>query len=154
MPWSQSTGRKDGFDAERTIARLSYHIDRRCKDLAVFNQIVERTGIAKTTLHRYRRYSEILEGRDKAGDLPGPRKIPQFLQVCEAMGENPGKVIYAAMISDSYATMVTILEADLLASLRIGFEGDETAPLLPIALPSGVSPRHVASLSGARRAAG
>ena len=154
MPWSQATGRKEGYDAERTIARLSYHIDRRCSDRAMFNQIIERTRIAPSTLNRYRRYQDILGGNPNVADLSGPRKLAQFLRVCEAMGENPGKVIYAAMISESYPTMLAVLEADLLASFRIGFEGDDTAPMLPIALPSGVGPRPISALAPSRKAAG
>jgi hypothetical protein len=134
MPWARAIDPDRGLDTELIIARLSYHIDRRCADRKVCNQIIEIARIDATTLRNYRRHEDVLNGTKNK--LVGPRKLSVFLQVCAAMGDNPGLVLYAAMHSESYTAMVRLLESDLFAVVRVGF-GD--APDQQVTVPLGVS---------------
>jgi hypothetical protein len=93
------------------LSRVAYHISRQLSDADNRNIVRERTGIHERTLRRYAAYNLDKQGRLDVKN--GPRKTEILLQICAALSENAGLVLWAAMTATSYPEMLTLLQSPL-----------------------------------------
>lgn len=148
MPWPDSIGSDANPSVDQIIRRLAFHIHRRTLDPAVAEQVLQRARITRKTLSRYCAYrpAELSAGSDLHAN--GPRRLDLYYQICVAIGENPGKVLWAATVAGDYASMLVLLDAEvhLQQTLRVsgGFGGPNTATTRLVSMDETGAARHVA----------
>lgn len=91
----------------------SYHIHQRTRDPQVAEAVLRGARITRKTLARYACHQppELRAG----GDLhsAGPRRLDLFAAICLAMGENPGRALWAATVGGDYPSMLALLHAEV-----------------------------------------
>jgi len=112
MPWSVGAGSGVNPSVDQIIRRLAFHIHRRTLDPDVAEKVLATARITRKTLSRYSAYRPI--GRN-VSDLHafGPRRLDLYAQICMAMDENPGRVLWAATVAGDYASMLALLSAEV-----------------------------------------
>lgn len=113
MDWPEALGGDGAPSVEQILLRLAYHIHQRTRDPQVAEAVLRDARITRKTLARYacHRPPEL----NAAGDLhgAGPRRLDLFAAICLAMGENPGRVLWAATMGGDYPSMLTLLGAEV-----------------------------------------
>lgn len=112
MPWTVGVGSGVNPSVDQIIRRLAFHIHRRTLDPEVAEAVLAKARITRKTLSRYCAYRPI--GRN-VSDLHayGPRRLDLYAHICMAMGENPGRVLWAATVAGDYASMLALLSAEV-----------------------------------------
>jgi hypothetical protein len=113
MPWLETLGSETTPSADEIIRRLAFHIHHRTLDPITAEVVLRSARITRKTLSRYCAYRE---PQAKVGaDLHanGPRRLDLYCQICVAIGENPGKVLWAATVAGDYTSMLVLLSAEL-----------------------------------------
>jgi hypothetical protein len=103
--------------------------------------VLQRCRIGERTLRRYAEYGLDHEGRLDVSS--GPRKTDYFIRICEALGESPGLLLWAATVSDSYGAMLHLIES--------GLSWDPLDGTPPPPLPSSMTEGLAAALPRAAR---
>lgn len=113
MGWPVALGIGCAPNVEQTVLRLAYHIHHRVRDPDVAEAVVRGAKITRKTLARYACFQP--PDLRETGDLhaSGPRRLDVFAAICEAMGENPGRVLWAAAASGDYPSMLALLHAEV-----------------------------------------
>jgi len=113
MSWPEALGGSGAPSVEQVLLRLAFHIHQRTRDAATAEAVMRRARITRKTLARYG-WHRPSEPR-AAGDLhaAGPRRLDLYAAICLAMGENPGKVLWAATVGGDYASMLALLSAEV-----------------------------------------
>jgi CO/xanthine dehydrogenase FAD-binding subunit len=134
MSWPSPLGGDDAPTIEQIRLRLAYHIAQRTRDAAVAEAVLRNARITRRTLARYACHQPA-EARAE-GDLhgAGPRRLDLFAAICLAMGEDPGRVLWAATMSGDYPTMLMVLSAEvqLRPRLRVPESLDIGLQILPL----------------------
>jgi hypothetical protein len=147
MPWREPAGAFGTPSVDQIIRRLAYHIHRRTLDPAVADQVLRTANITRKTLSRYCSHRAPGDGGGADLHANGPRRLDLYYQICVAMGENPGKVLWAATVAGDYDSMLAVLRAELhlqhtlVVSGELGLPNTATARLVS---PSGHSEQAVA----------
>lgn len=94
-------------DVEEVISRLAYYLSERTRKPAIEEQILKTTKINIATLRRYRRTDPDAGRADVAN---GPRRLDVYYDICQAIGDNAGLVMWAASVSGSFEEMLDNLE--------------------------------------------
>ena len=147
MPWPEC-GSNAVPTADQIIRRLAFHIHRRTLDPRVAEQVLRLARITRKTLNRYSAYrsADLSTGSDLHAN--GPRRLDLYYQICIAIGENPGKVLWAATVAGDYASMLVLLNAEvhvqqtLVVSNVLG--GPNTATTRLVSMEAGDAPQLVA----------
>lgn len=147
MPWPEC-GSNVVPTADQIIRRLAFHIHRRTLDPSVAEQVLRRARITRKTLTRYSAYraADLSAGSDLHAN--GPRRLDLYYQICIAIGENPGKVLWAATVAGDYASMLVLLNAEvhvqqtLFVSSVLG--GPNTATTRLVSMEAGDAPQLAA----------
>ena len=111
MSWPDTLGAGSAPTVEQIILRLAYHIHQRTRDPEVADAVLRGARITRKTLGRYACYRL----PDLTGDLhgSGPRRLDRFAAICLALGENPGRGLWAASMSGDYPSMLALLGAEV-----------------------------------------
>ena len=77
------------------------------------DHVLRSARITRKTLTRYgaHRVPDDRVGIDLHAN--GPRRLDLYYQICVAIGENPGKVLWAATVAGDYPSMLVLLSAEL-----------------------------------------
>lgn len=146
MPWPEGVGSNGNPTADQIIRRLAFHIHQRTLDPLVAERVLRMARITRKTLTRYsaHRQTELSETSDMHAN--GPRRLDLYYQICVAIGENPGKVLWAATVAGDYPSMLVLLEAEvhLQQTLRVsgGLGGPNTATTRLVSTDAGDAARH------------
>ena len=128
MPWGDSVGAMGAPSVDQIIRRLAFHIHRRTLDPAVADQVLRSVNITRKTLSRYCSHRAPGEGGGVDLHANGPRRLDLYYQICVAMGENPGKVLWAATVAGDYDSMLAVLRAELHLQQTLIVSGDLGLP--------------------------
>lgn len=113
MSWPVTLGVGCAPSIEQILLRLAYHIHHRLHDAEVAEAVARKARITRKTLARYACYRP--PDLTATGDqhAAGPRRLDLFAAICEAMDENPGRVLWAATASGDYPSMLALLHAEV-----------------------------------------
>ena len=148
MPWPTSIGSNAVPTADQIIRRLAFHIHRRTLDPAVADQVLRLARITRKTLTRYSAYrqADLSVGSDLRSQ--GPRRLDLYYQICIAIGENPGKVLWAATVAGDYASMLVLLNAEVHLQQNLvvsgGLGGPNTATTRLVSMETGDAAQYAA----------
>lgn len=113
MCWPNALGGDAAPSVAQIVLRLAYHLHLRTREPEVAEAVLRGARITRRTLSRYACYQP--GAPTAAGDLhaAGPRRLDLYAAICLAMGENPGKVLWAATVAGDYASMLALLHAEV-----------------------------------------
>lgn len=113
MSWPAALGGDGAPSVEQILLRLAFHIHHRTRDTDVAEAVLRGARITRRTLTRYGCHQPPEPCAE--GDLhaTGPRRLDLYAAICLAMGENPGKVLWAAMVGGDYPSMLALLGAEV-----------------------------------------
>lgn len=113
MGWPQDHGHGGAPSVELIMLRLAYHICQRTLEPETAARVARTARITRKTLARYAAYRPA--AATEAGDLhaAGPRRLDLYAAICLALGENPGKVLWAATVAGDYPSMLAVLGAEV-----------------------------------------
>lgn len=146
MPWPESVGSDADPPVDQIIRRLAFHIYRRTLDPVVADQVLRLARITRKTLTRYCAYrpTDLSAGSDLHAN--GPRRLDLYYQICVAIGENPGKVLWAATVAGDYPSMLVLLNAEVHLQQTLvvssGLGGPNTATTRLVSMEAADGARH------------
>jgi len=113
MSWPESPREGDAPGVELILRRLAYHIHQRTLEPEAAARVARTARITRKTLARYATHRPA--AATDPGDLhaPGPRRLDLYVSICLALGENPGKVLWAATVAGDYPSMLAVLGAEV-----------------------------------------
>ena len=113
MSWPHALGVGCTPSVEQIVLRLAYHIHHRLRDGDVAETVLRKARITRKTLARYACYQPPDLRADSDQHAPGPRRLDLFAAICQALDENPGRVLWAASVSGDYPSMLALLHAEV-----------------------------------------
>lgn len=113
MGWPDSVRSDATPTVDQIIRRLAFHIYQRTLDPRVADHVLRAARITRKTLSRYCAYREPEARTNVDLHANGPRRLDLYYQICVAIGENPGKVLWAATVAGDYPSMLALLSAEL-----------------------------------------
>ena len=147
MPWAKPTGSETNPSVDQIIRRLAYHMHHRTLEPEVAELVLKTARITRKTLNRYCAYRPTDFSATSDLHANGPRRLDIYYQICIAIGENPGKVLWAATVAGDYPSMLALLNAEvhlqqtLLVSGGLGMPNTATTRLVAMAAGD-AGPRH------------
>jgi hypothetical protein len=157
MSWPHTLGSNGTPSVDQIIRRLAYHIHRRTLDPDVAEHVLKVVNVTRKTLARYCSHRPPQERGVNDLHAGGPRRLDLYYEICVALGENPGKVLWAATVAGDYDSMLAVLKAELhlkqtlVISGSLGLPNTATTLLVSNAEASsanGPDPDPVASCAG------
>jgi hypothetical protein len=113
MSWPHALGSKETPSVDQVIGRLAYHLHRRIREPDVAEHVLRVVHVTRKTLARYCSHRPPAERTTVDLHANGPRRLDLYYQICVAVGENPGKVLWAATVAGDYPSMLALLSAEL-----------------------------------------
>jgi hypothetical protein len=113
MAWPHTLGSNETPSVDQIIGRLAYHLHRRILEPEVAEHVLKVVNVTRKTLARYCSHRPPAERTTVDLHANGPRRLDLYYQICVAMGENPGKVLWAATVAGDYPSMLALLSAEL-----------------------------------------
>jgi len=128
MSWPENPREGGAPSVELIVRRLAYHIHQRTLEPETAARVALTARITRKTLARYATYRPA--AATGAGDLhaPGPRRLDLYAAICLALGENPGKVLWAATVAGDYPSMLAVLSADVHLQHRLVISDPAAGP--------------------------
>lgn len=157
MSWPHTLGSNGTPSVDQIIRRLAYHIHRRTLDPEVAEHVLRTVNVTRKTLARYCSHRPPDERNGNDLHASGPRRLDLYYEICIALGENPGKVLWAASVAGNYDSMLTVLRAELhlkqtlVVSGELGLPHTATTLLVSGPDPAAMNDREAV---GSQRASG
>lgn len=140
MDWPEGLRSDTTPGADKVVLRLAFYLHHRLREPAAAERVLGTARISRKTLTRYTTYEPPTLAA--GGDLhdAGPRRLDLYVAICQALGENPGRVLWAASVAGDYPSMLAILHAEVRLRPRLVVADPQAAQfeLLP-AEPAGAS---------------